>query len=80
MAIAKVIRQEMPSVLLLDELDDSIINTVGTVGEIPLKTLAHSLPEHQYQKIARRVRSLSDWGLIQTGNRRGQVVCFPIRS
>jgi hypothetical protein len=79
MVRAKVIRPtgKQPCVLLTDELDEAIVDAITTVGEVPLQMLVHScFPEYNYQKIWRRVRSLNEWGLIRTGDRRGKVICF----
>jgi hypothetical protein len=80
MATAESIQQEKPPVLLLDDLDERIVDTIGAAGAITLQALAHNLPEYRYQRIWYRVRSLSEWHVIRLGIKRGKIVCFSIGS
>jgi predicted transcriptional regulator len=75
MATAEIVQH-----VVLDDLDDAIVSTINAEGPIMLQELAHRLPKCGYTKLWYRLRSLEKWGLIRTGNKRRQVVCFAIGS
>lgn len=73
MATAEVVQH-----MVLDELDEAILSTINAAGTITLQELTHRLPEYRYTKLYYRLRSLEKWGLLHTGIKRREVVCFAI--
>lgn len=81
MAIAEIMNEkllERPE--YLDDLDEEIISMIDHEGRIMLQELKRRLPEHRYQKLWKRVRTLGDWGYIKIGMARNRVICLSVEA